>query len=128
MPICPYPKISGYRSCTIQCRYHFWAEVRKARHRQGRPAPRIKDIPVRCALMCIDIRGDHTLEEVSIHYEVTRERVRQIEFTALRKFKLACPEHNIDEAFVNELLAIMAKPRSMMARIIDGESITWFGE
>jgi RNA polymerase primary sigma factor len=35
----------------------------------------------------IDEKGDHTLEEVGQHFEVTRERVRQIEAKALRKLR-----------------------------------------
>jgi RNA polymerase primary sigma factor len=30
---------------------------------------------------------DHTLEEVSNHFDVTRERIRQIEAKALRKLR-----------------------------------------
>ena len=35
----------------------------------------------------IDMSSDHTLEEVSKQFDVTRERVRQIEAKALRKLK-----------------------------------------
>jgi RNA polymerase primary sigma factor len=35
----------------------------------------------------IDMSGDHTLEEVGRQFDVTRERVRQIEARALRKLK-----------------------------------------
>jgi len=37
---------------------------------------------------------DHTLEEVSQHFDVTRERIRQIESKALRK--LRHPSHSSD--------------------------------
>ena len=35
----------------------------------------------------IDERTDHTLEEVGQNFSVTRERIRQIEAKALRKFR-----------------------------------------
>ncbi len=35
----------------------------------------------------IDMSGDHTLDEVGKQFDVTRERIRQIEATALRKLK-----------------------------------------
>ena len=35
----------------------------------------------------IGINSDHTLEEVSKQFSVTRERIRQIEAKALRKLK-----------------------------------------
>jgi RNA polymerase primary sigma factor len=34
-----------------------------------------------------DIKGDHTLEEVGKQFDVTRERIRQIEAKALRKLR-----------------------------------------
>ena len=35
----------------------------------------------------IDMSSDHTLEEVGKQFDVTRERIRQIEAKALRKLK-----------------------------------------
>ena len=35
----------------------------------------------------IGMNTDHTLEEVGLQFSVTRERIRQIEAKALRKFK-----------------------------------------
>ncbi|MBC7480906.1 MAG: RNA polymerase subunit sigma, partial [Rhizobacter sp.] len=35
----------------------------------------------------IDMSSDHTLEEVGRQFDVTRERIRQIEAKALRKLK-----------------------------------------
>ncbi len=37
----------------------------------------------------IDVASDHTLEEIGREFEVTRERIRQIEATALRKMRHA---------------------------------------
>ena len=36
----------------------------------------------------IDMNTDHTLEEVGKQFDVTRERIRQIEAKALRKLRL----------------------------------------
>jgi RNA polymerase primary sigma factor len=35
----------------------------------------------------IDMSSDHTLEEVGRQFDVTRERIRQIEAKAMRKLK-----------------------------------------
>jgi RNA polymerase primary sigma factor len=35
----------------------------------------------------IEISTDHTLEEVGVQFDVTRERIRQIEAQALRKLR-----------------------------------------
>ena len=35
----------------------------------------------------IDMNADHTLEEVGKQFDVTRERIRQIEAKALRKLR-----------------------------------------
>ena len=38
----------------------------------------------------IGMNSDHTLEEVGKQFDVTRERIRQIEAKALRKLKHPC--------------------------------------
>lgn len=45
----------------------------------------------------IQVDYDHTLEEIADIYELTRERIRQIEMRALRK--LAHPEFKLREVF-----------------------------
>lgn len=46
--------------------------------------------------MLADTHGPHTLEEISKHMGVTRERVRQIEAKALRKLRRALNLGRID--------------------------------
>ena len=40
-----------------------------------------------CVRFGIDMNTDHTLEEVGKQFDVTRERIRQIEAKALRKLR-----------------------------------------
>ena len=40
-------------------------------------------------------KHDHTLEEVGQYFEVTRERIRQIEEKALRKLKYSSRAHKL---------------------------------
>ena len=43
--------------------------------------------PMCCHALRIDMNTDHTLEEVGKQFDVTRERIRQIEAKALRKLR-----------------------------------------
>ena len=43
----------------------------------------------------IDLKKDHTLEEVARHFDVTRERIRQIEARALRKLRHPSRAHKL---------------------------------
>ena len=46
-----------------------------------------REAKVLCMRFGIDMNTDHTLEEVGKQFDVTRERIRQIEAKALRKFR-----------------------------------------
>ena len=43
----------------------------------------------------IDMSTDHTLEEVGRQFDVTRERIRQIEAKALRKLRQPSRAHKL---------------------------------
>jgi RNA polymerase primary sigma factor len=43
----------------------------------------------------IDMNTDHTLEEVGRQFDVTRERIRQIEAKALRKLRHPSRAHKL---------------------------------
>lgn len=38
-----------------------------------------------CSLVVVDVMGPRTLGQIGAHFDITRERVRQIETAALRK-------------------------------------------
>jgi len=46
-----------------------------------------REAKVLCMRFGIDMNTDHTLEEVGKQFDVTRERIRQIEAKALRKLR-----------------------------------------
>jgi RNA polymerase primary sigma factor len=50
----------------------------------------------------IDMNTDHTLEEVGKQFDVTRERIRQIEAKALRKLRHPSRAHNLKSFLDNE--------------------------
>lgn len=74
------------------CRYNLFLDVTYAGSIDfarpfDDPAESLEAMPETCALDVAD-RGGTTLEEVGGLVQVTRERVRQIEQTALRKMRL----------------------------------------
>lgn len=79
----------GERPCPwVSCRHHLAVEVtRKGSVKLDR---RFLDgaMPQTCALDVAE-DGGHTLEELSVMFGFTRERVRQVEFVALRKMRAA---------------------------------------
>ena len=50
----------------------------------------------------IDMNTDHTLEEVGKQFDVTRERIRQIEAKALRKLRHPSRAHNLKSFLDND--------------------------
>jgi len=42
-----------------------------------------------------------TLEEIGMVYEVTRERIRQIEFKAMNKLKKSCRKETLRPYYIN---------------------------
>jgi RNA polymerase primary sigma factor len=50
----------------------------------------------------IDMNTDHTLEEVGKQFDVTRERIRQIEAKALRKLRHPSRASNLKSFLDNE--------------------------
>lgn len=40
-----------------------------------------------CSLVVLDVMGKRTLGQIGAHFDITRERVRQIEAGAIRKLK-----------------------------------------
>jgi hypothetical protein len=80
--------VDAERPCPwIRCRHHLYLEVAPGGLVVNFPDRELEDLPDTCALD-VAARGDHTLEEVAQRLNVTRERVRQIEVTALAKLRL----------------------------------------
>jgi len=55
------------------------------------------------AVFGIDEKADHTLEEVGQNFDVTRERIRQIEAKALRKLRHPSRSKNFDLSWRDEV-------------------------
>jgi len=60
-----------------------------------------REAKVLCMRFGIDMNTDHTLEEVGKQFDVTRERIRQIEAKALRKLRHPSRAENL-RSFLNE--------------------------
>ena len=81
--------VNGPRPCPyVSCRHHLYLDISK---RTGRvklnfPELEVWEMGTSCALDMAD-SGDSTLDEVGKHMNLTRERVRQVEETALRKLR-----------------------------------------
>jgi len=60
-----------------------------------------RESKVLCMRFGIDMNTDHTLEEVGKQFDVTRERIRQIEAKALRKLRHPSRAENL-RSFLNE--------------------------
>ena len=71
----------------VSCRHHLYLDVTKhGRLQLNFPGVEVEDLIHSCALDVAD-DGDHTLEEVGVAMNVTRERVRQMEEAGLRTFR-----------------------------------------
>jgi len=79
--------VDGPRPCPyVSCHHHLYWEVAGKDITHGRPAASVSSLVESCALDVAD-RGAATLEEVGNLFGICRERVRQIERTALQKGK-----------------------------------------
>jgi len=78
----------------IDCRYNV---IELESIRVGRPAEHIQDATEPCALRLAD-RGGMTLQEVADVIGVSRERIRQIEESALRRMRRALAERGYTAA------------------------------
>ena len=52
----------------------------------------------------IGMKTDHTLEEVGRQFDVTRERIRQIEAKALRKLRRPARDHKLQSFLIEEII------------------------
>ena len=59
----------------------------------------------------IDMNTDHTLEEVGKQFDVTRERIRQIEAKALRKLRHPTRSDHL-QSFPRRVLVFFSKERN----------------
>lgn len=93
--------VDGERPCPwVGCRHHLALEVTPAGTLQllGEPHELVET----CALDVAD-RGPHTLEEISQCFELTRERIRQIEERVMPKLRERLERIGIDETVMAEL-------------------------
>ena len=83
---CSCGRVLSWRCPFVSCRHHLYGDVKAEQYR----APRDPEFelgplafPETC---CLDILNrDHTLEEIGQLFDLTRERVRQVEVAARRK-------------------------------------------
>ncbi|MBM4355764.1 MAG: DNA-binding protein [Deltaproteobacteria bacterium] len=81
----------GIRPCPyVSCRFHLYLDVnpRTGTLKLNFPGLEVWEMPFTCALDVSDM-GGRTLEEVGQILNMTRERVRQLEASALRKIRTA---------------------------------------
>lgn len=63
----------------------------------------------------IDMASDHTLEEVGKQFDVTRERIRQIEAKALRKLRHPSRSEHLRSFLENDWLPVLTTPLKIAA-------------
>lgn len=101
---CPY----------VSCRYHLYLDVEGKLLKVFYPDRDFDEIPATCALDIAD-RGGQNLEEIGGYFNLTRERIRQIENTALRKLRFYLKGDSFNEAAFHEF-AFMQYERSQGLR------------
>lgn len=77
------------RPCPFsRCRHHLAIDVQPSGNiKRNFPDVEIEDMRETCSLDVAD-RGEHTFEQISQFTNVVRERARQIEASAMKKFEL----------------------------------------
>jgi hypothetical protein len=95
----------GIRPCPfVSCRFHLYLDVnpRTGTLKLNFPGLEVWEMPFTCALDVSDM-GGRTLEEVGQILNMTRERVRQLESSALRKIRSAIERDGDDpDEFLGE--------------------------
>ena len=71
----------------ITCRHNLFCDVIRGRIEQNAPNPWDMPPDESCVLDIIDREGKLNLKQIGEMYELSRERVRQIAVTGLRKFR-----------------------------------------
>ncbi len=92
---------SGPRPCLfVSCKHHLYLDVNPETGSIKLNFPELEpwELEETCALDVAE-RGGITLEEVGDILNLTRERIRQLEVTALQKLRHESPKHELD-AFV----------------------------
>lgn len=93
--------VNAGRPCLfVSCKHHLYLDVNPETGsiKLNFPGKEVWELEETCALDVAE-RGGVTLEEVGDILNLTRERIRQLEATALEKMKLGASEHELD-AFV----------------------------
>ena len=88
----------GIRPCPfVSCRFHLYLDVNPntGTLKLNFPGMEVWEMPFTCALDVADM-GGRTLEEVGQILNMTRERVRQLESSALKKIRVAIETGNLD--------------------------------
>jgi len=94
----------GIRPCPfVSCRFHLYLDVnpRTGTLKLNFPGLEVWEMPFTCALDVSDM-GGRTLEEVGQILNMTRERVRQLESSALKKIRTAIERNDEDPDFFGE--------------------------
>lgn len=85
---------NGIRPCPfVSCQFHLYLTVNKATGliRINHPGKEPEELEHSCALDEAD-QGEHTLEQIAEYMGLTRERVRQIEESAMEKLNERHPD------------------------------------